>query len=205
MPLVNLYLLVDIYGMDTPTYTGTAADILDAAENRMRSGGYDAVSFRDLATEVGIKSASVHYHFPQKADLGEAVVRRYTDRILAALAASDDPADSVTDRIARLCQVYRSAVLGDGMVCLCCVLGAETLDLPAPVADAVGDYFTRLLAWTETALGNRGDDAPGTDRPGPSAAQINASLQGAMILALATRQPALFEETADGIMAGIAP
>ena len=184
--------------MNRQIHTGKAAEILDVAERHMRSGGFDAVSFRDLAAEVGIKSASVHYHFPQKADLGEAVVRRYTDRFLALLAAPDDPAETITARIERLCAAYRAAVLDDGMVCLCCVLGAETLELPGAVADAVGTFFIRLLDWTDTALAAGSDGASGIR---PSAAQIVASLQGAMILALATRRPDLFTDTQDRILA----
>ena len=56
--------------------------LLNAAERRVRRSGYNAVSFRDLADDVGIKSASVHYHFPQKADLGVALVERYARRVL---------------------------------------------------------------------------------------------------------------------------
>jgi TetR/AcrR family transcriptional repressor of nem operon len=54
--------------------------ILDAAEKRVRGAGFSAMSFRDLASDVGIKSASVHYHFPTKPDLGEALVDRYTSQ-----------------------------------------------------------------------------------------------------------------------------
>jgi len=49
----------------------------------MRAGGFHACSFREIATDVGIKSASVHHHFPAKADLGAALVARYTARVLA--------------------------------------------------------------------------------------------------------------------------
>lgn len=179
--------------MDQTDYSGTAAEILDAAERHMRLGGYDAVSFRDLAADVGIKSASVHYHFPQKADLGEAAVRRYTQTILAALGAPDDPAEAPRDRIARLCGVYRSALVDDAMICLCCVLGAETQDLPETVADAVSAYFEQLLDWTRTALaGRKGEEALATE--------ILAGLQGAMILALATREPDRFEAVAAGLL-----
>ncbi len=184
--------------MEQPAYSQKAIDILDAAERHMRSGGFDAVSFRDLATEVGIKSASVHYHFPQKSDLGEAVVHRYTQHVLAALGAPDDPSESVRNRIERLCAVYRSAVLDDGLVCLCCVLGAEALKLPDQVADAVSIYFTRLLDWTTQALVVTSEGGSRTDRP--DAAQIVAGLQGAMILALATKRPALFTGTASRII-----
>ena len=50
--------------------------LLDAAEDGMRLRGYHAVSFRELAMALGIKSASVHYYFRQKEDLGLALVAR---------------------------------------------------------------------------------------------------------------------------------
>ena len=184
--------------MEISIHSATADRILDATERHMRNGGYDAVSFRDIAADVGIKSASVHYHFPQKSDLGEAVVRRYTDRFVADLAAPDDPSERAPDRIERLCRAYRAAVVDDGMICLCCVLGAETLDLPDQVADAVRAFFSRVLAWTETALAVVSDHA---DASAASAAPIIASLQGAMILAVATGRTELFDETAERVLA----
>ena len=51
----------------------SAKQILDIAERRMRQTGYNAVSYRDIAAEMGIKSASLHYHFPKKEDLGVAL------------------------------------------------------------------------------------------------------------------------------------
>jgi TetR/AcrR family transcriptional repressor of nem operon len=54
--------------------------ILDAAEARIRRGGYSGFSFREIAVDVGVKSSSVHYHFPTKEMLAAAVARRYTDR-----------------------------------------------------------------------------------------------------------------------------
>ena len=183
--------------MEKQAYSGKAAEILDAAERHMRAGGYDAVSFRDLADQVGIKSSSVHYHFPQKADLGEAVVRRYTEAVLEALAAPDDPAENAYARIERLCAVYRSALIDDGLICLCCVLGAETRDLPEQVAAAVDQFFERVHGWASRAVA----DAKGQ---GPSGTMIVASLQGAMILAMAMKNDDLFDEIVAGILAQFA-
>ena len=52
------------------------AAIMDAAERRMRIGGFNGFSFREIAADVGVKSASVHYHFPTKENLAAAVTRR---------------------------------------------------------------------------------------------------------------------------------
>ena len=188
--------------MEQRIYTEKAIEILDAAERHMRHGGFDAVSFRDLAAEVGIKSASVHYHFPQKADLGKAVVERYATRVLGFLGRPDDPSETVGTRIGRLCDAYRHALLGEGLACLCCVLGAEFRDLPSPVAEAVSGFFDTILQWTETALDA---DTTGTKPDGQNAAHIVSSLQGAMILAMSTGRTEHLTEVTDHILDSLNP
>ncbi|MDF2795086.1 MAG: transcriptional regulator, TetR family [Pseudomonas orientalis] len=52
---------------------------MTAARKMVQTRGYNGLSFRELAKEVGIKSASIHYHFPTKGDLGAALAKRYTE------------------------------------------------------------------------------------------------------------------------------
>lgn len=166
-----------------------AEQVLDAAEQRIRAGGYHAVSFRDLASDVGIRSASVHHHFPQKADLGLALVERYRDRFLAGLAASlnQPPAD----RLRAFCAAYRAAFRAEDAVCLCGMLAAESHGLPDRVGAAVRGFFTANIAWVADCLppeypeGRRRAEATG----------IVAALQGAMILAATFREPQLLDDT----------
>src|SRR5947209_18085054 len=68
--------------------------ILAAAKRTAQAHGYGGLNFRDLAAEVGIKAASIHYHFPTKADLGAAVAQRYwldTKAELEAMAEAEEP------------------------------------------------------------------------------------------------------------------
>ena len=53
--------------------TNAREAILEAAKRTAQAHGYSGLNFRELAAEVGIKGASIHYHFPTKADLGAAV------------------------------------------------------------------------------------------------------------------------------------
>jgi AcrR family transcriptional regulator len=101
----------------------TAERLMDLAQAHIRHRGYGGFSFRELAAEIGIKSASVHYHFPTKATMAAAVARRYGDRLLAAVAAQ--PNESVEDAIAAYRSAFREALDRDGRMCLCGVLGAE--------------------------------------------------------------------------------
>lgn len=166
------------------SYSPKAAEILDVAESHMRKGGFDAVSFRDLATAVGVKSASVHYHFPQKSDLGQAVVARYRDKIIEALG--DPSADTaLTDKLEGLFAVYSAALEDGDSVCLCCMLGAEARYLPEDVAAEVALFFKAMVDWTEAALAGTFP----ADRARSLAAHFISALQGAMVLAVATGTP----------------
>ena len=56
---------------------------MDLAEAHIRNDGIRGLQLSHLAAEIGIKSASVHHHFPTKATMAAAVARRYGDRFLA--------------------------------------------------------------------------------------------------------------------------
>ena len=68
---------------------GTAARILDAAEDLVQVRGFNGFSYADISAELGITKAALHYHFAAKADLGQALIARYTSRFAGELAAID--------------------------------------------------------------------------------------------------------------------
>src|ERR1700743_44013 len=112
--------------------------IMDAAEKRIRSGGFNGFSFREIAADVGIKSSSVHYHFPTKENLAAAGVRRGADR---AFAHSDERLQTEHDPARVLARMFRGTVFSKGGMCPCTVLGAGAQDLPAEVAAEVKSFF----------------------------------------------------------------
>lgn len=63
----------------------TAAKIADIAESYIQSRGFNGFSFRDIQNELGIKTASIHYHFKTKQDLAKVVFERYLERYGAQL------------------------------------------------------------------------------------------------------------------------
>ena len=76
--------------------TDTHERILNAAERLMVSCGYNAFSYADISAEVGIGKATIHHHFPTKADLAAAVLARYRKNnrssVEGLFAAVNDPA-----------------------------------------------------------------------------------------------------------------
>jgi TetR/AcrR family transcriptional repressor of nem operon len=97
--------------------SGTAKRLMDLAEAHIRESGYAGFSFRNLAAEVGIKSASVHHHFPTKAKMAAAVARRYGERFVASVVAK--PGEGADDAIAVYRSTFRAALERDERMCLC--------------------------------------------------------------------------------------
>src|ERR1700748_872729 len=92
--------------------------IIDAAERRIQLGGFGGFSFREIAVDVGIKSSSVHYHFPTKEDLAAAVVRRWAENVAehvdAALEKDPNPARAWRN-------LFRGTARSDAHICPCTV------------------------------------------------------------------------------------
>ncbi|MFQ5626300.1 MAG: TetR/AcrR family transcriptional regulator [Methyloligellaceae bacterium] len=171
--------------------------ILDAAERMARDGGYHDVSFRRIADDVGIKSASVFHHFASKEELGAAVARRYTDRFMEVIGDPYDASLSANEKLARYCDAYRHAQKIDSRMCLCGMLGAEISSLPGDVAKEVRRFFDLNIDWLEAAL------TPARDKPSKrydarsKAVMVLSALEGAIIVARATGDASLFDQVAD--------
>ena len=56
----------------------TRNEIIRLANELIRSVGYNAFSYADIANELKIKNAAIHYHFPSKTDLGVEVIKENT-------------------------------------------------------------------------------------------------------------------------------
>src|SRR5690606_24649186 len=71
----------------------TRDEILQLGFDLVRDKGFNAFSFTDISRALHIKNASVHYHFPTKADLGLAIIRDNIDKLeqLKAETAKDTP------------------------------------------------------------------------------------------------------------------
>src|SRR5437660_11718741 len=101
----------------------TAARTLDVAERLVQVRGYNGFSYADVAAELGITKASLHYHFPGKAELGEALIVRYASRFAEALRQIDSDCQDVPAKLAAYAELY-AGVLKEERMCLCGMLAA---------------------------------------------------------------------------------
>ncbi len=54
----------------------TREKILVQAELFIRTKGYNAFSYADIAAELKMKNAAIHYYFPTKSELGLAMIKK---------------------------------------------------------------------------------------------------------------------------------
>jgi TetR/AcrR family transcriptional repressor of nem operon len=172
----------------------TAERLMDLAESHIRNAGYGGFSFRELAAEIGIKSASVHHHFPKKATMAAAVTRRYADRFLAAVVRQ--PNETAEDAIVMYRSAFRTALDRDGRMCLCGVLGAEAGGLPPEVAEATLTFFRRCIEDLSQRMGGLDEKA--------RALHVMATLEGGMVLARALGSIDAFDQATASLVEPLA-
>ena len=167
-----------------PPHRPTAELALDEAERLAQTRGFNGFSYADVAAAVGITTASLHYHFPGKADLGRALVERYTTAFAGALAAIESRTVRAAARLEGYAKLYDD-VLAAGRMCLCGMLAAEYETLPSPVQRSIRAFFDANEHWLTDVLerGLADGDLRFRGSARDAARQWISTLEGAMLLA----------------------
>jgi len=172
------------------------AELLDSAEQAARSRGFDGFSYADLAKDVGIRTASIHYHFPSKADLSAALMQRYHENFEEICAQIDARHDTGSARMIALIDRYRQAHGAGERVCLCVAFSISREHLSADVIDRVAGFRRMMRTWIAAtyALGQSDGTIASVTDPEAEAPATLAVLEGAQLCARAENNPARFDE-----------
>ncbi|MGB6772305.1 MAG: TetR/AcrR family transcriptional regulator [Candidatus Dormiibacterota bacterium] len=184
--------------------SGTAMRILSAAERLVQTRGFNGFSYADIATELHITTAALHYHFATKAELGEALIAHYSQSFSETLTRLDNDLAQPADKLAGYSEVYLEVLRAERM-CLCGMLAAEYQTLPEPMQHAVVRFFDANESWLERVLVQGQSD--GTLKLyGPArdiARMIIGGLEGAMMVARACGDIRRFQDAATRLIGGL--
>ena len=179
----------------------TASRILDVAERLVQSRGFNSFSYADVAAELNLSKPSLHYHFPGKAELGEALIARYAARFAEALEEIDRRGGDAPAKLEAYARIYAD-VLSDRRMCLCGMLAADYDTLPKPMRDAVIRFFDDNEAWLARVLEQAQEK--GTLRlngsPNEAAQALVSGLEGALLIARPYGDVARFEAGATRLL-----
>src|SRR3954469_12989749 len=186
--------------------SGTAVRILDVAEQMLQVRGYNGFSYGDVAAELGITRAALHYHFAGKAELGQALIERYATRFATALDGLDRTAPDAAAKLRGYADLYLDVLSRDRM-CLCGMLAAEYRTLPAALQQAVTAFFDANAAWLRAVVAQGAED--GSLRvagpPDDVAAMVLGGLEGAMLITRLDGDVPRFTAAAARLLDGLAP
>ena len=167
----------------------TAEQILDVAQHLMQTLGYSAISYQDIADEIDIRKASIHYHFPSKTDLGIAVIERYSAMFGEALAElAEDQSKSSMEVLERYFEPFIAYANSPDYVCLCGALAGEFPALPEEMRERVRTFFNFHQDWLARLLerGMSRGDIFVSGSAQMTARMVFGSLQGALLIKRAT-------------------
>ncbi len=159
----------------------TKRQILDLADSLLLDRGYNGFSYKDLAAALGIKTASIHYHYPRKTDLGVAIIERAVRRFEKWGLSLDNRGLDCARKLQEFWSLF-TAIAARQQVCLGGALQTDFKTLPEEMQQKGCVLAAGMLKWLEVLLrdGRKTGAFRFPGEPRDQAVLIIASLQGAI-------------------------
>ena len=141
MPYLLVSKLLDMSSTDTKQ------KILSLGEDLLHQKGYNAFSYHDISTRLGIKNAAVHYHFPSKSDLGVNLVRQERLRFERTTKRVEVKNASVWEQLQAFIRIYERKMLQRNRVCIIGMLGTDFYTIPEPMQKEVRLLASYIVSW----------------------------------------------------------
>jgi TetR/AcrR family transcriptional regulator, transcriptional repressor for nem operon len=182
----------------------TREAILSAAQLLAQQRGFNAFSYADISQFIGIRKASIHYHFPSKDDLELALLQRYVTNFEEAVNTLEISEPGPVARLRAYGALYRRT-LDAGGICLCGMMASDIVALPIALRAPLGKFFTDQTQWLSSTLeaGRRQGVLVFPESALLRSQSMLASLQGGLIMARALENAALFDELMDDLLTGV--
>lgn len=170
----------------------------------VQTRGFNGFSYADIADRVGVTTAALHYHFPGKDRLGEALIDRWTSRHMRALAAIETRHAAPVARLSAYVELYANVSRANRLG-LCGMLAAEHQTLAPGMRAQVAAFMTANHDWLAGVLAAGRDDAT-LSFEGPTreaALAILAGIQGATLIARPHQDADCFRAATRALLATI--
>lgn len=177
----------------------TSERLLDEAQRLVQLCGFNGFSYADLSRAIGIAKPSIHYHFPSKQDLGLQLVKRYRRNLQHGLAFVETNFPEPKIRLLRYVEFF-GQLIQDGRLCLCSALAADAGSLSVEIQLELEAAFTDKISWLEQNL-----KSIGIPNPNIEAKQLVATVDGAMVMARAYQNTAMYNDICQKLLESYHP
>ncbi len=152
-----------------------------AAQEIVQRNGFKGLSFRTLANEIGIKSSSVHYHFPEKSDLAQELIEQYSEHLALELDEIAAKPISLKRKISSFIKIFEMVAKADNL-CLCGMMAAEVGELNQSNQQYLRDFFLMLERWIVVQIEAQPDELKTQMAPSQLAKTMLSGLEGALLV-----------------------
>ncbi len=163
----------------------TRDSIVALAENYIQLNGYNAFSYHDIATKLGVKNAAIHYHFPKKEDLLKAVLAKSERHFNNMVQVSQRMDRTHTEKLYRFLKIYDDNLNRTNRVCLMGALATGLFTIPDHLHPALHQLVVAMKLWLVQILEGARDNGEFTfeGQSEDRAALICSTMAGALQLA----------------------
>jgi TetR/AcrR family transcriptional repressor of nem operon len=130
----------------------TKSKILDLGETLLLKKGFNGFSYADIAASLGIKTSSIHYHFPGKSDLGLGVIQRARQRFKKWGESKQTAMMNDWEKLDNFFHIYRYYLTRKESVCLSGALETDFATLPSAMQEEAKGLVSDLLTWMDNFL-----------------------------------------------------
>ena len=127
----------------------TREAIIKAGDELVRGRGYHAFSFSDISKTLNIKNASIHYHFPTKADLGVAIVLQHIEKVDRLIASVKGKNPLV--QLKAFMSVYNQTRTGN-RICIVGSIASTLTTVDEEMAKEIKVLVGKLIHWLTSIL-----------------------------------------------------
>jgi len=179
----------------------TRNQILDAAADLLQRLTYPAFSYSDISAEVGIRKASIHYHFPSKEDLGLALVRRYLEEFEAFAQDLSSRQLNPAEKLDSYLEYFTRYQDMKNKICPLGSLAATSEGLPEQLKFALRNMILAHRTWLRETIRQGQDQGLITRRA--SEIQLTAAIGAALLGGLQLARAMSSQETLPNLLAAI--
>lgn len=130
----------------------TQDEIIESAERLLQEKGWNGWSYADISEEIGIKKASIHYHFKNKEALGLALIQGYQRKIFEELKKIQLSKETTHHKLEQFFQIFENVLRGHNLFCLCGMLVADFYTLSPEMRQVLLHFFDDLEGWLSSLL-----------------------------------------------------
>ena len=129
----------------------TRERIMELAEELILTKGYNAFSYQDISSELGVKNAAIHYYFPSKANLGTSIVKNNMQRFDEMVENMEIRKFNEWEQLESFLRIYAKSNR-ERKICVIGSLGPDFNTLPEASQNELKKMTTSIIQWLSSIL-----------------------------------------------------